>query len=805
MKISFAFLFFLISTYFLTAQNIQVLDQTTKTPIAGVHVFNLKRTKALSTDARGVVSLDTFSTKEIIVFRNLFYARFETTKQEIYEKGNKVYLKENIESLGEIVLSASRFEQNKREVPQKIISANAQTIRFVNPQTSADLLESTGNVYVQKSQLGGGSPMIRGLSTNRLLLTVDGVRMNNAIFRGGNLQNVISIDPFSLKNTEVILGSGAVIYGSDAIGGVMSFYTKVPQLSYKDSMYVKVNNTVRYASANSEKTAHTDLNFGFNKWASLTSFTYSVFDDLRMGKYGPDEYLRTEYVETIQGQDTILQNKNPKIQKPTGYSQWNLMQKLRYEPNEKTAYNLGLIYSTTSSYPRYDRLLRYRNDTLRSALWQYGPQQWFLGYMQVTVNNSGSNLYDKLQVTTAYQNFKESRLDRDFNSPLKSIRKEAVDAISATIDLEKKLSDKTELFYGAEYIYNKVHSEGSEENISNNEVTQTVSRYPDGSNWQSAAVYGHVKFKPNEKFVLQSGVRYNYIHMAADFTQNNQYLNLPFEKTKINSGALTGSAGISWKPINLLQWNLNFTSAFRAPNIDDIGKVFDSEPGAVVVPNNNLKPEYAYNGEAGVRLNFNDKVILKTALYYTYLNNALVRRNFELNGETQIMYAGEMSTVQAIQNAAKAWIYGFEADLEILFTSKLKLQAQYNIVKGTEQDDSGVEVPVRHAPPAFGNTHIIWESERIKLDVFAQYNGELAYNELTPSEIAKDFLYAKDANGNPYMPSWYTLNARAQSKLNENTYLTLGLENITDQRYKTYSSGIASPGRNFIVSITYSL
>src|SRR5690606_24067 len=135
---------------------------------------------------------------------------------------------------------------------------------------------------------------------------------------------------------------------------------------------------------------------------------------------------------------------------------------------------------------------------------------------------------------------------------------------------------------------------------------------------------------------------------------------------------------------------------------------------------------YAYNGEAGVRLNFNDKVILKTALYYTYLNNALVRRNFELNGETQIMYAGEMSTVQAIQNAAKAWIYGFEADLEILFTGKLKLQAQYNIVKGTERDDSGVEVPVSHTPSDFVNTHIIRISERTKLDVITQYSGKLA-------------------------------------------------------------------------------
>ena len=135
------------------------------------------------------------------------------------------------ERLDEVVMSVSKWEQQKKEVPNKIVSIDAQTIALNTPQTSADLLQSSGKVFVQKSQLGGGSPMIRGFATNRLVLSVDGVRMNNAIFRGGNLQNVISIDPFNIRNTEIIFGPGSVIYGSDAIGGVMNFYTMYPTLS----------------------------------------------------------------------------------------------------------------------------------------------------------------------------------------------------------------------------------------------------------------------------------------------------------------------------------------------------------------------------------------------------------------------------------------------------------------------------------------------------------------------------------------------------------------------------------------------
>ncbi|WP_084607817.1 TonB-dependent receptor plug domain-containing protein [Prevotella dentasini] len=133
--------------------------------------------------------------------------------------------------LDEVVVSASKWRQNISEQPKRISVITPGESLFQNPQTAADLLELSGQVYVQKSQLGGGSPMIRGFATNRLLYSVDGIRMNTAIFRSGNLQNVISLDPFAMERTEVLFGPGSVIYGSDAMGGVMSFTTKNPVFS----------------------------------------------------------------------------------------------------------------------------------------------------------------------------------------------------------------------------------------------------------------------------------------------------------------------------------------------------------------------------------------------------------------------------------------------------------------------------------------------------------------------------------------------------------------------------------------------
>tara|TARA_R110002012_G_scaffold312248_1_gene522482 strand:+ start:16561 stop:18960 length:2400 start_codon:yes stop_codon:yes gene_type:complete len=799
MKTKIVFCLCLLVNLFAKAQQLTILGSETNLPIPGVIISN--KTESVITNLKGEADLSQFSNNDILTFQAENYHVLELPKNQI--KNNTVTLRGRV-GLDEVVISASKFEQSKRDIPQKIINISSKKILFNNPQTSADLLRETGNVYIQKSQLGGGSPMIRGFSTNRLLITVDGVRMNNAIFRGGNLQNVISIDPLSIQNTEITLGAGSVVYGSDAIGGVMSFFTKKPQLSYEKDVYIKANALARYAAANSEQTGHVDVNFGLKKWAFLTSFSYSDFDDLRMGSHGPTDYLRPEYVETLNGMDVITVNENPRIQKPTGFNQFHALQKVRFEANDNLLVDFGLYYSTTSNYSRYDRLIRYNGESLRSAEWYYGPQEWFMSNLQVTKSSNTSLLFDKFQTTIAYQDFKESRHDRDFQSVIKNNREEDVQAISVNFDLEKQISPKTALFYGAEYVYNLVNSSGSEVNISTGISIPTVSRYPDGSTWQSLAAYTSLKYKPSAKLIFQTGIRYNQVLAKANFTQNNTYLNLPFNTAKINSGAFTGTAGVSWMPNNMIQWKLNASTAFRAPNIDDVGKVFDSEPGSVVVPNNDLNSEYAYGGELGLLLNFNDVVILDLATYYTFLDNALVRRDYTINGESEIIYDGQMSTVQAIQNASKAWIYGFEVGLHINVSKSVSFLSQYNIIGGTE-DDNGIEVPIRHVAPNFGNAHLVWQKKRFKVDGFVDFNGELSFNQLAPSEIAKDYLYAKDANGNPYAPSWYTLNLRSQYQFKDGLSVTAGLENITNQRYQTYSSGIASPGRNLVVSLQYTL
>lgn len=796
----FTFITFVLISVISSAQTIQVLDQYTKHPISGVAIFNQDKTKSGVTDFDGYVSISNFEASEKITFQHISNTLVIITKKEIQEAGGIVYLSEDSSKLDEIVLSVSKFGQKKRDIPQQVLSVTSEDVLFSNPQTAADMLKSTGQVYIQKSQLGGGSPNIRGFSTNRLLIAVDGVRFNTAIFRSGNVQNVISIDPFSVESTEVILGPGSVVYGSDAVGGVMNFYTKKPKFSFVEGTSVSGTAAARYATASDEKTGHFDVNIGLKEWAFLTSVSYSDFGDLRMGKNGPDDYLRTEYATTINGADVEVPNENPLVQVETGYQQINTMQKVRYMPSEKWDFNLGLFYTTTSDYPRYDRLIRKRDGNLRSAEWYYGPQEWISGNVQAKNKAYAGGLYDESLITVSYQHFKESRHDRDFGDTILFETEENVSAYSAAWDFEKDFSNG-KLNYGVDYVYNKVASEGKQTDLSNGISAADASRYPDGSTWQSMAAYSSLQWRLAEKVSLQGGLRYTHILVDASFEDG--YYDFPFSEANINTGALTGSVGLAWNPNKTLGWRANFGTAFRAPNIDDVGKIFDSEPGSVVVPNPDLKPEYATTGEIGATLNFDGVVKIDLSTYVTHLKDALVRRDFELNGETTLNYQGEESTIQAIQNAAKAEVYGFEAGLEVNFCEQLQLTSQYNITDGFEEDDNGEQYPLRSAAPQYGNSHLIFTTNKLKFDAFVEYNGQFDYQDLAPSQQANDYLYAKDSNGDPYAPKWHTLNFGAQYAVTEALQLNAVLENITDQRYRPYSSGITAAGRNLIVSANY--
>jgi hemoglobin/transferrin/lactoferrin receptor protein len=788
------------------SQIITITDAETGLPVEKATLFCELPGVTSTTNEKGQADITRFKESGKVIISHLLYKQAEFSYKQLELLNFKVELYPKIFTLQEVSVDADRWVQKRIETPSRITSINMKEASFQNPQTAADLLGTSGYVFIQKSQLGGGSPMLRGMATNRVLLVVDGVRMNTAIFRSGNLQNVISLDANAMESTDIIFGPGSVMYGSDAIGGVMSFGTLKPRFSSSGGKQAEVtgNAMTRFSTANFEKTGHFDFNIGLKKWAFTSSFTYANYGDLRSGSVGGDPYFyRTNYVITYDNKDYMVPNEDSTLQVGSKYSQVNFMQKARYKPNEYLEVDFGYHFSETSKFNRYDRLYVMREDgpykdKLRWAEWYYGPQKWRMHRLGITYSKSNV-LFDNLRLIAAYQFFEESRYDREFMYRELRMQKENVDAYSVNLDFDKKISDQITMYYGYEFVHNTIHSVASLTHVVTKEVDSTVTRYPDGSTWMSNGVYLTAKYNIHKKWLLTGGVRYNHFLTKAQF--DNTFFPFPFLEARLNSGATIGSAGTVFTPTKNWQIYANASNGFRAPNIDDMGKVFESVPGYLVVPNPNLKPEKVYNLELGTVKSFGTFLTVDATVYYTWLKDAMVRKDFTMNGDTSIYFMGNRSRIQAIQNVTEIDVYGFQAGIEFFYKG-FGIRSHYSYQKGKEQTpDSLVFYPLRHAAPAFGSTHLTYEyRNKFKADFYVVYNAKMDYDDLALTERA-NASYARDAQGRAFVLGWYTLNLKLAYFPNPFVAITAGVENITDLLYRPYASGINAPGRNLITSL----
>ncbi|MCB9312412.1 MAG: TonB-dependent receptor [Lewinellaceae bacterium] len=796
-RIWLAFISMMLATA-LCGQTITIESIVTRDALIGASVTNTSATRIAISDNRGQADISPFQSSDTLVISYLGHDTRRIAFQDLAGMDYKVHLQESGILLGAIPVTATRWSQPMKRSAQPLAVIRPGEVRLQNPQTAADLLGMSGQVFIQKSQLGGGSPMIRGFAANRVLISVDGVRMNTAIFRSGNLQNVIALDPLTLDQTEIILGPGSLLYGSDAIGGVMLFTTRQPTLIPTGDRPLRGQAFLRFASASQEKTVHLDLHYGKGKWAFLTSATHTDYEDLRMGRHGPEEYLRTSYVQRLDGRDSVITNPDPIIQVGSGYHQVNLMQKIRYMPNDHWDIEYCFHLSTTGDVPRYDRLIRPRGNTLRSAEWTYGPQNWQMHHLEAE-NRADNPFYDHMRLSLAYQYSEESRRDRDLNKPTRFLREEAVDAWSLNLDLHRSLDAKQTLNYGLEGVFNTVSSSGSDEDITTGEVIPGPSRYPDGSTWSSWAGYALYQFRPAETWTLESGLRYNYVTLDATFDPT--FYAFPFQTAQQRNSGVTGNIGIIWNGNAGWQVSAMGSTGFRSPNVDDVGKVFDSTPGFVVVPNPDIRPEYAWSGDLGISRTFGERLKIDINGWYTLLDDALVRRDFTFNGLDSVLYDGELSRVQALQNAAQARVWGVQGGLEGMLPYGFKVRLRGSWQQGEEELEDGSTAPLRHAAPWSALAQLQYRRGSWQADLTWQYQGEVSAGRLAPDEQGKDYLYATDQEGRPYAPSWSILNLKALWQVRDHVTLSGGVENILDVRYRPYSSGITAPGRNVILAL----
>ena len=779
------------------SQELRVLDSESQKPVSGVQIFDKKSKASTTTTEMGTSSIAVFQGKNPITFSLLGYKNKTLSWEELEALNYLIYLESSSLTLATTVISASRWNQNEADISGKVRQLDSEWLDLRNPVTTADWLGSSGEVFVQKSQLGGGSPMIRGFSANRLLYSIDGVRMNTAIFRSGNLQQVISIDPFSLQNTEVLFGPGAVMYGSDAIGGVMVFETLRPDHENKQ---LKGNVVSRFSSAYSEETFHADFTYGKGKWAFVTSASYFDFGDLKMGKNkGQASYLRSSYVERINGTDQEITNPNPRIQIGSGYKQVNLMQKISFKASENSTIDYGFHYSSTGDVPRYDRLIEKSNGKLRFARWDYGPQRWMMQQLNWKTTKS-TKIYDQAKITAASQYFEESRIDRRVGNSTQFERVEKVQASSLNADFIKTLFKSHFFNYGFEAVINQVESNGKSINISNQQVAPASARYPN-STWTSWAVYANYVAPLSTKWKMQSALRYNINGIEADFSNNLKFYPLPVVQFKDNYHSITGNLGFVYQVDPSFSISPQVSTGFRAPNVDDMGKIFDSQPGSLMVPNPQLQPEYAYNAELNLNKILLGTIKLDVTGYYTRLDQAMVRRPTTFNGQTELLYSGQMSKLFSIQNAAFAEVKGIQAGIELALSRKLLFSSNYNWQKGVEELDNTITNPSRHAAPNFGATKLRFQGKKMTLELSSQYSAAMPFEKMPLEEIGKPAIYATDANGKPYSPSWMIFNLAARIPITSFLQINAGIENLGDLQYRGYSSGIVSPGRNFQLSL----
>ena len=697
----------------------------------------------------------------------------------------------------EVILSANRFASDARNIPQQVNVIRRKLVETDNPSSSATMLEQAG-IFIQRSQAGGGSPVLRGFEANRILLVVDGVRMNNAIYRSGHLQNVLTIDPDLLERTEVLFGPASVMYGSDALGGVLHFYSRTPRLSQTRQMMVKMHGYLRTGTASDERSIHYDVNIGGKKWAAISSLSWRDFGDLRVGRNRSTAYAdwgkRDSLIVRQDGIDQIVANEDPNVMSPSGYGQLDIFQKWLFLPNESTSHSLNWQYSNSTDIPRFDRLTQVRGGRLTYAEWYYGPQERLLLSYRFQ-HEATQGPYDNVSIIAAWQEIEESRLNRRFQSEWLNQREEQVSVWSVNVDASKDFSARHKLTYGLEGYANEVRSSAVSTHIVNQDLRALDTRYPDGGTilWSAGAYISH-QWSPYPKLSVIEGVRLSHISLRSEFIDKTFY---PFPDNQLEQQnlAASGSIGFVWNGWDQKKISASVATGFRAPNLDDVAKVFDSQPGNVIVPNPDLLPERTYTLELGIEQEVWKGIRTGFTAWATWYDNAIVVRNVLINGQDSLLYEGVLSNVQANVNAKEAWLAGLSHVVQGKWD---RMNIRHSLAWTYGQDISS-GVPLDHIPPLHGSGEIGYRLEKLELGGRLGWQAWKRLDRFSPRDLNNAEFATKDG-----WPAWIRLDVLGTYRITEKMSVQSGVDNILDQHYRPFSSRISAPGRNIWITIRWS-
>ena len=656
---------------------------------------------------------------------------------------------------------------------------------------------------------------------------VDGVRLNNAIYRSGHLQNIITVDEYMLEDIEVIFGPSSVLFGSDALGGTINMRTK--------PIYFRDKPLFQGAWLSNMNTAYNSLKnnlsfrFESNKFSTSTSVSFKKYGDLKMGDsrfHGYKEWGLTHHY--VDEEDNFVCNPTPSIQRSIGYSQFDILNKMMFRLSGNWRITTNFQLSNSSNIPRFDKVNdnddSCNTDSLGVCLaaqnlkfhsYYYGPQKRVFSSINLT---GFEHFFEKSEFIFAYQQVSESRhkwyLDDYFdylqnpNNPesydSRISQFETVDVFSVNTNFRKGI-----FLFGSETVYNDVRSTSKSSDAEYWGIGDT--RYPpEGSSLFSQACFISAHHRFSNKLQVNGGLRYTFSNILGAFpdTMNRSILNLEGLSINSRTGVLSGNIRFVYYPTD--SWKISGVTSrgFHSPNVDDMMKVFLKGEN-LTIPNIDLLPETSYSQELSVTRGVSKNFSVYAVGFYTRIINAIIKDsvvveytpipggptalidNFEYEDETVFLFTNKNSTENT---NIFGYTLGFNASV-----LGISISGDYNTTVGRDNRlNSG---PLAHIPPSFGKLEVKKKINNLTSRFMLIYSGEKLASEydLAGVDNLDETAIVSELDGEfnwSGSPSWYTLNIFVDYTVSSKAVFTIGLENILDSHYKTFGSGLSAAGRS---------
>jgi outer membrane receptor protein involved in Fe transport len=648
-----------------------------------------------------------------------------------------------IQQLDELVVRAQRTVQQKHRVPFSMEVLQQQTMQEAGARTTPEALSAINGVFVQKTNHGGGSPFVRGLTGNQILMLVDGVRMNNAIFRYGPNQYLNTIDPFTIRQVEVAKGTGSVQYGSDALGGVIQVLTTDPAFS-REGNKISAGVLGRLTGKGMEQTGRGQLSYAGQGLAVQGGVSVRHFGDL----YGGDTTSR---------------------QSPSGYGERAFDLKAKMLLGRRSHLTLAHQWVRQNDVPVYHKvqLENFARNTTQL-------QQRSLSYARLVLPSEKA-WAQEFSVTASFQQGVEERASRKNGAATERYEKDRIQTAGLTLDLASVVQPWWRINSGVELYHDKVGSSSRDVNLSSGGTTARRGLYPDGATYGNYSLFSLHHFN-RKKWGAELGVRYNVFDISITDTT--------LGKVALHPASFVYNAGVLYRLGTRQVLFANFSTGYRAPNVDDMGTLgivdFRYE-----VPAADLRPERSKHTEVGYRYN-SAALSVEASAYYLQLRHLIAR--VQVPGKVIGGY-----NVYQKENVEEASVTGAEASVRLRLLRHLSLQAGAAYAYGQNKTR---DEPLRRTPPLNGRMALQYRKGgfHAAFELFAASRQD---------RLAKG---DKDDNRIPAggTPGWQAINLYGGYRYKAIAFHA-GLNNLANVDYRTHGSGINGMGRSLWCSLSVGL